>query len=192
MQVFNVLTSKVAAFLTALLLAATCFIAVPNEADAAGFEFTGGFGYAALPDPDSSLDYHGFAFTLGFGYRINDWVGVAIDQDLGGLFYNKHGYDIDVFQGATMFEAKFYFPIVSSFEIGAKVGIGATYMADEGNDDGWFAIRIGVNGTYFITSNVGIGLNFDYTPSFANDDHNGHTSSTGHFLKLQAHLMYRF
>lgn len=68
----------------------------------------GAFGYVALPDSDSEVDLNGLAFSLGFGYRINSWFGIALEQDLGGLFYDKNHLDIDWFYGATMFEAKFF------------------------------------------------------------------------------------
>lgn len=182
------LAKQIGIFFATLFVAATCFFVAPNNAQAGQFEVGGAFGYAALPDSDSELDLHGLAFSLSFGYKFFDWLGAAVEQDLGGLFYDKYGMDISEFSGATIFEAKFYVPIVQNFEFNGKFGIGATYVANDGHDSGWFAIRLGVGATYYIMQQLGIGLIFDYTPSVANSDN----ANTGHFLKLQLGVVYRF
>lgn len=183
---------QVGLFLTTLFLATACFIAAPSDAQAGNFEVGGAFGYAAAPDADSDYDLNGLSFSLHFGYKFLDWVGVAIEQDLGGLFYDKHGLDVDEFYGATIFEARFYAPLMDKLEFNGKFGIGATYLADsydgESWDTGWFAIRLGVGLTYYIMDSLGINLMFDYTPSVANSD----DAEDEHFIKLQVGVVYQF
>lgn len=200
METVNHLAKRIGLFFTTLFLAATCLFSAPNEAEAGEFEIMGAFGYVALPDSDSEVDLNGLAFSLGFGYRINSWFGIALEQDLGGLFYDKNHLDIDWFYGATMFEAKFFIGLVKNLELSGKVGIGATYVADKYRDGGvnkrwdtgWFAIRLGAGLTYFIMGTVGLGLNLDYTPSIANDEAYYREQATGHFVKLQAHVIIKF
>ena len=99
-----------------------------------------------------------------------------------------------------MFEAKFFLGLVKNLELSGKIGIGATYVADKYRDGGvnkrwdtgWFAIRLGVGLTYFIMGTVGLGLNLDYTPSIANDETYHREQATGHFVKLQAHVIIKF
>ena len=120
-----------------------------------------------------------------------DWLAVMVEQDLGALFF-EDDKDLNAFYGATMFEGKFIFP-VNPLEIYAKLGIGAVYISCENTYQGikldmsnaWFGLRLGVGATYMMASNWGIGLNFDYTPSF--DD-----GAVDHFLRFQAHFVYRF
>ena len=186
METVNHLAKRIGLFFTTLFLAATCLFSAPNEAEAGEFEIMGAFGYVALPDSDSEVDLNGLAFSLGFGYRINSWFGIALEQDW--------------FYGATMFEAKFFLGLVKNLELSGKIGIGATYVADKYRDDGvnkrwdtgWFAIRLGVGLTYFIMGTVGLGLNLDYTPSIANDETYYREQATGHFVKLQAHVIIKF
>lgn len=193
MHTIKQILSSSAIALATLFFAFTLALSAPSNAQAGEFEAGIGFGYAGWVgnDHDGYLyddDFNGMTFSLEFGYRINDWLGIFIEQDLGGLFYKKHHADIDMFYGATVFEGKVFYAI-KALEIFGKLGIGATYAADSEDgydwDNGWFALRLGVGATYYIGSNWGIGLNFDYTPSF-DDDY------VSHFLKFQAHFIFRF
>lgn len=201
MEAMSQFAKRLGVFFMALFMASACLFSAPKEADAGEVEIMGAFGYAALPDSDSKVDYNGLAFSVGVGYRFISWVGVALEQDLGGLFYNKNHADIDCFYGATMFEVKFNIGLLGNLELSGKAGIGAVYVADSFDygdgkkrfDRGWFAIRVGVGLTYYLFGTVGLGLNFDYTPAIGNDDDDFFVDdSTQHFLKLQAHVAIKF
>ncbi len=192
-QLMSVLGHRLGAAVLAAMMIVLCSFATPNEAQARGaIELDGGFGFAGLYGKHHS-DFNGFAFTLGVRYRALDWLALGVEQDLGGIFWEDDN-DYNGFYGATIFGAKFILA-VSALELFGNLGIGATYVNMEYDhhegpahvkwdwDNAWFGLRIGVGATYKITDALGIGLNFDYTPSFDDD-------IVSHFLRLQLHVVF--
>ena len=190
MTLLNKLMKHIVLALTTLLFAFGLNMATSQEANAGEFEINGGFGFAGMYHKNS-VDYNGFTFTIGAHYRFLDWLGLGVEQDLGALF-NDDDNDYNGFYGATIFGAKFIYSFGAA-EIFGRLGIGAVYVNMEYVkhhihwewDNAWFGLRLGVGGTYYIAGPFGIGLNFDYTPSFDDD-------VVTHFLRLQLHLVYKF
>lgn len=190
-KVITILQDKLALVALAALCFAGFALATPSEAHAKGFEVGGAFGYAGNVDDDAE-DMNGFTFTLMVGYRAMDWLAIELEQDLGGIFWEGGKHDWSAFYGATMFEGRFIYAL-KAFELFAKLGLGAVYIAGDDEvggvkfnwDNAWFGLRLGIGADYMISSNLGVGLNFDYTPSF-DDDH------VDHFLRFQAHFVYQF
>lgn len=161
--------------LLTLITATALVFAAPSEAEAGhtGFEFQGGFGY--LISAGNSYTHHGINFTFSPGYRW-DWIGVYIDQTLGGVFPHKRSY----FIGSTIVNAKAFYNITAPLEIWGQVGIGAAYVEDYG----LFGLKLGVGMSYAIRSNIAIGGDFTYTLG-AND-------GTMHFICFSGHIRFMF
>ena len=188
-KILSALGHRVGFAVFAAFLASIFTFAMPQQAEARGqIEFDGAFGYAGMFGKYTN-DHNGFTFTLAGRYRALDWLAIGVEQDLGGLFEDDNE-DWHGFYGATIFGAKLFYTHGNA-ELFGNLGIGAVYInmswhgpgAKSEWDNAWFGMRLGVGGTYYIQSNVGIGLNFDYTPSFDDD-------VTTHFLKLQLHLVF--
>ena len=190
MERLNKLMKNIFLGLVTLLFACGLNMATAQDAQAGEFEINGGFGFAGMYGKHVD-DYNGFTFTIGAHYRIIDWLGLGVEQDLGALFF-EHDNDYNGFYGATMFDAKFIYSLGSA-EIFGRLGLGAVYINLDYDkkhvhwewDNAWFGLRIGVGGTYYIAGPLGLGINFDYTPSFDDD-------VVIHFLRLQLHLVYKF
>lgn len=182
----------------AAMMVALCAFAMPNEAEArGGLELDGGFGYVGRIAKNND-EFHGFAFSIGIRYRLIDWLALGVEQDLGGMFQDDDSKYHNGFYGATIFGGKFIYA-VNKLELFGNLGIGAVYMDMEHDghshhvdpwhhahhewDDARFGLRLGIGGTYMMMQNVGVGLNFDYTPSFKDD-------FVMHFLRLQLHVVF--
>ncbi len=181
-------------------LFAALFAIVPlttaHAEDAGGFELGAGFGYFGIVNDE--FDQHGFHFIITPGYRINEWVGVYVDQGFGGLFYEARIRHIDEdhnktytigrtssFAGQTVVNAKFFYPI-APVELWGKVGFGAFYTAGDYEHDAAFAFKLGIGCTYPLTEKIGIGGNFDYMIGAYKHNINAHT------IDLQVHARYQF
>ena len=188
MQQLHNLMRKFGYGLLTLLFAACLGLATPSNAEARGdIEVGAAFGWIGLVH-DAEDIYNGFTFSIDAGYRFTDWVGLYIEQDLGGIWHEDDDH-VNGFYGATLVEGKFIYA-VNSLELFGKVGLGATYVDVDYDgygdwDNAWFAIRLGIGATYMIGSNWGLGLNFDWTPGFDDD-------VVMHFIKLQLHLAFKF
>ena len=199
---FNSLLKHIVVALVALLFAFGLNMATADEAQAKGggqFEFDGGFGYVGRIAKDQD-EFHGFAFSLALRYRFMDFLAAGIEQDLGGMFQDDDSEYHNGFYGATIFGLKLIYA-VNQIELFGNLGIGAVYMDMEHDahghhidpwhhghhewDDSRFGLRLGIGGTYMMQKNIGIGLNFDYTPSFKDD-------FVMHFLRLQLHTVFLF
>ena len=174
------------------LVAALCFmVATPSQANAQNIDINAAFGWQGMILDDHRDDGHGPMFTISVGYRFMDWLGVYYEQDLGGLIWDNPGPDFKIFSGASIVSIR-GFLILSNFELWGKLGIGAFYTADSDGDawdEGWFAFRIGIGGTYMFTQKVGAGLDFSYTLG-AGDHHV--IDDTVHLVSLKLHVSFRF
>ncbi len=188
-SLFSRISAKWAMAMLSLFCASALFVAAPQTAQAGQVEAGIGFGWMGDEDDDAD-DGNGPMFELQIGYRIYDWVGVYLDQDLGGIFWDRGRWEDDYsyFQGATILNARFFVP-VSVIELQFKAGIGATYQAkhDDGEDwsEGQFAIRLGIGAFYDITTSFGIGATFEYTPAIGDD-------YVKHFVSLEAQARFKF
>lgn len=162
--------------LLALITASALIFAAPNEAKAGhtGFEFQGDMGY--LIAATTHTTNHGLNFTFSPGYRW-DWIGIYIDQTLGGVFPKRRSY----FIGSTIVNAKAFYNITGPLEIWGQTGIGAAYIENHG----LFGLKLGVGLSYAIHANVAIGGSFAYTLG-ANDD------GTLHLVNFSGHVKFRF
>lgn len=154
-------------------LAASIFVfATPAEAEAGQFELGGAFGYVGEVHKDSD-GMHGINFRLSAGYKFTDWVGLFLNQDLGGTFHKSNDVRTSHFLGATIVSGDFFYPI-AAFRLMGTIGLGATYHGqghikadghthDVGSSDGAFAFRVGIGGHYMLSDALGVGLTFDYT-----------------------------
>ena len=157
-------------------------IRVSGTAPIIGFsteiEANDGFG-ATYEENRHSKDWMvGFNARLSVGYRFS-MLGIYIDQDLAWVKYNnKEKKEVDpYFLGGTYLTFRLLVPI-SSLEFDFGLGLGMMY--DNGDDwragtkhpalitdkDGdaspCFAIKLGLEFTYFFTDFIGIGIDLDY------------------------------
>ncbi len=171
-------------------------LASPDEAQAAGWELQGAFGWLGEVH-DGPGDMNGITFRLAGGYKINDWVGIFLNQDIGGTWDKDTGARWSHFVGATIVSADFFYTL-GQVQLLGLVGLGAHYIGDthwehrhdnlkgdDNNSDGAFAFRIGVGATYMINSKLGVGLNFDYTLG-------AYETWNDHVLDLLLHIRYAF
>lgn len=192
--------SKLALSFIACIFVAFLSFAAPSTAKAGGvngLEVGGAFGWQGELF-DNGTDMNGIVFRLNAGYRFKDWVGIFINQDLGGTWTRKHGGGIrgKHFAGATIFSANFFYEI-SQIELFGLLGIGALYHGKFSEryknggstvfahtSDGAFAFRMGIGGSFKITNNILAGINFDYTVGAFDDVDN--------ILDLMLHIRYKF
>ncbi len=176
-RLLKYVTNNAAVRFASLLMALTCLSAVPDNVAAGEFEVGGAVGYAACIGDYCYSDgvRNGIAFSFGLGYKFTNWFGVVAEQDLSGVYvYNKYwNFDEWEFVGSTFVAAKFYLSVAQNFEFTGKIGAGATYGKDKWDDESaiGIAIRLGVGATYRISQQLGVGIIFDYEPSFC-DRHN--------------------
>ncbi|MCL2326208.1 MAG: hypothetical protein FWC40_06930 [Proteobacteria bacterium] len=160
--------------LTAFL--ATFFVfASPSDAQAADFELHGGFGYMGLFNGPSS---HGITVTLSPGLRWG-WIGIYLDQNLGGVFHRHHHYSTSTFVGSTILNAKFFLDLGPA-ELWGQAGIGAAYIEDFGA----FGLKLGAGVSVPLSSFMSLGLDLAYTL--------GANHGTFHLLALSGHIRLRF
>ena len=176
------------------LFAFGCFFAAPSQANAQNFDLNAAFGWQTMVLDDHRDDGNGPMFNISFGYRFMDFLGVYVEQDLGGLIWDNAApiEDYKIFNGATLVDIRGFFT-VSSFELWGKLGIGAIYTADSDGDAGdqaWFAFRLGIGATYMFMSNIGAGLDFSYTLGAA--DSHAHFDDVVNFVSQKAHVSFRF
>ena len=188
MELFKSIMSKFGAAFMALCFVTTFALAAPQDAQAEGFELGGDFSYVAEVYKGYD-DGHGFAFTLTGGYRFLDWVGVYLDQQLGGSWYGKHD-DEGHFLGSTVVSAKFFYE-VSDLEIWGQFGVGAGYDSYDAGpaknvSDGAFVLKLGAGVQYQIMNDLYLGGKFTYQ-LFAFDD-----KPNAHVINLGVTVMYQF
>ncbi len=177
-------------------------LVTPSTAKANGFEVMGAIGWHdEIPNDTPHADMNGFGVRLSAGYRFADWIGVFVNQDLGGAFNHWDIGGVRVrgshFLGTTLVSANLFFP-TGPLETFALIGIGATYTgkwhehhhdhhADLGKGEGAFAFRVGIGATYMLPTNpkFGIGANFDYTTGAFEVDNE-------HIVDLMLHMRYKF
>lgn len=171
------LQKKIIPAFLALLMATGLCLATPSNAEAGtGFDIGAGIGWHGAFHHKDVGHFHGFSVRLAAGYRFKDWIGVYINQDLGGHWHgHHHGY----FAGTTILSADFFLPFQDLTLIGL-IGVGADYHNYDLVENGAFALRLGIGAEYMIKPNFGIGANFDYTLG-ANDHAYHMTSALLHF-----------
>lgn len=157
------------------VLAASAFaFAAPSTAQAGQIEIGGSFGYEGEQyKHDDGNGMNGINFRLIAGYKFLDWVGVYLNQDLGGTFRSENDSTLSRFVGSTIVSGDFFYP-AGAFKLMGTVGIGATYHGKShfktdnhsetiGSSDGAFAFRVGLGGYYMLSQQMSLGLTFDYT-----------------------------
>jgi hypothetical protein len=174
MELFKTLMSKFGAVLMALCFVTTFALAAPQEAEAGDWEVGGDFGFVT---DVGGYDAHGFGFTIYGGYRFLDWVGVYLDQQLSGVWW-EHSEAGSYFVGSTVVNARFFLP-VGPVELWGQIGMGAGYEGEWGA----FDFKLGIGAQYPITNNIAIGGKFAYQV-FAND-------GADHILNLAVTLNYQ-
>lgn len=182
MDSFTRFMSKLGAIFMALCFVTAFSLATPEEAKAGEIEAGADLGYVAQLDILSS---HGFGITVYGGYRIFDWMGVYVDQLLGGVWLEDYaGIEPEgIFVGSTVLNARFFMPINHSIELWGQIGIGAGYLAvNEASDEG-FAFKAGVGAMYALTHNLSLGAKFAYQ-LFAN-------RATAHNINVAITLNYK-
>lgn len=189
--------NKIALTALAASTVALFAFATPSVAEAGQFEVGGGFGYLGeFGKNDHSM--HGINFRLFGGYKFLDWVGVYLNQDLGGDFDSEGDTHWSKFVGATIVSGDFFYP-VGPVKISSTVGIGAAYTGKTttrvdghsetgGHSAGAFAFRVGAGCYYMVNDALGVGLTFDYTfAAFKTED-----GDNRHFLNILAGVRYAF
>jgi len=140
-------------------------------------------------ESDKNADYAGLAGKLMFGYRW-EYVGVYIDQELGGVWYDGDSdyiNDVGHFIGGTFLVGRGIYPVSDSFMIDLGLGIGVMYAAGDsptkydGNPEDYvapliinkdgdpsaaFAIKLSFSLDYYFTDMIGIGIYVDYNYAF--------------------------
>ena len=156
----------------------------------------------------------GLSGTLAIGYRFEPSGGIYLEQDLGGIWWTgdtkKHN-DNTWFIGGTYItgRAKIAFlPKHTEFDV--KLGVGMMYtdggryrpgkakynlITDKENyPTVAFALKAGVSFSYYVTSNIGIGIQFDYSFGLNMHDHElgGDVVQYLHHMVPGAHIRFGF
>lgn len=139
--------------------------------------------YSASEESDEFQDFIGFMGKISFGYRW-EFVGVYIDQDLGGVWYQSDDDDDEEdgnFLGGTFLVGRGIYPIMENLQVDVAFGLGIMYGAGDSGDDlekedaqmslifnedfdpsVAFAVKVGLSITYYFTDMIGAGIFFDY------------------------------
>ena len=173
-RIVSKLTNKLTLIALSVLAASAFAFAAPSTAQAGQFEIGGGFGYESEQyKNDDGNGMNGINFRLIAGYKFLDWVGIYLNQDLGGTFRSDNDITSSRFVGSTIVSGDFFYP-AGAFKFMGTVGIGATYHGKShieydgyyetmGSSEGAFAFRVGIGGYYMLSQQLGLGLTFDYT-----------------------------
>ena len=164
------------------------------------YKISGDKGTYQFPKNDDVMA--GISGTLAFGYRFNAYTGLYLEQDLGGVWWTGDTADyIDDgwFIGGTYLALRGMFSVLNkNAEIDLQVGVGVMYTDGEKrgkkkvalmlNKDfeptAAFAMKFGASFTYYVTSNIGVGLQLDYSLGINKQDIEG----GGEFTQLM-HLV---
>ena len=109
--------------------------------------------------------------TISLGYRFHQNVGVYVDQDLGGVWFTSGTNEYDdeesssaIFRGGSFAVVRGIFgAYYDDIEFSIGGGPGAMYG---GGITACFAIKLSATFTYYITENIGVGINVDYNLGF--------------------------
>ncbi len=163
------------------------------------FKASGNAGSVMVSPKDVMAGING---TLAFGYRFNAYTGLYLEQDLGGVWWTGDTADIEDrgwFIGGTYLAVRGLFGVLNkNAEVDIKVGVGMMYTDGDKlgkkkqammiNKDGdptvAFAMKFGASFTYYVTSNIGVGLQLDYSLGINKQDYEG----GGEFTQLM-HLV---
>ncbi|MBO4350726.1 MAG: outer membrane beta-barrel protein [Proteobacteria bacterium] len=160
-------------FCITALIGSLC--AADAYADAVHEGFDARLGISALilahSGPGAGDTMIGVNGTISLGYRFQRYIGVYVDQDLGGVWSTSGGDDYDeessgAFHGGSFAVVRGIFgAYYDDIEFSVGGGPGAMYGAGDGSD-ACFAIRLTAGFAYYVTDSIGIGVGIDYNLGF--------------------------
>ncbi len=172
---------------------------------------TGAAGSAIVKPKDNMA---GLAGTISIGYRLNSYTGFYLEQDLGGIWWTgdekKHN-DNGWFLGGTYLAARGIFGLLAKkAELDLKLGVGIMYtdggkyrlgktkynlITDKkGDPTVAFAFKVGASFSYYVTSDIGVGVQLDYSMGLNKHDYEGGGEVTKclHHIVPGVHLRFGF
>ena len=168
-----------------------------------------GVAHEAIVKPKDVMA--GFNATLAIGYRFNSYAGVYLEQDLGGHWWTgdskkliKDGW----FIGGTYVAGRGIISLLNkSAELDLKVGIGMMYSDGKkgkvkgpiftkknGDPTVAFAMKFGASFSYYVTSEIGVGVHLDYSLGLHSYDYElgGEVKHHLHLINPGVHLRMGF
>ena len=139
--------------------------------------------------------------TLAIGWRFIPNFGLYLEQDLGGVWWTGDTADIEDrgwFLGGTYIVGRGLVGLMNkNAELDFKLGFGMMYsdgdkvgkkkvamiVNKKGDPTVAFAMKIGASFTYYVTSNIGVGVQVDYSMGVHKYDFEGGGEIT-HLLHL--------
>ncbi|MBQ8037782.1 MAG: hypothetical protein IJ268_12385 [Proteobacteria bacterium] len=185
------------------------FLCIPVTAFAGHFtlDIAGGWTTenAPLGPRYDRRDLHGAMFTISPEYRFHDYVGLALDLDLGAMGMEYQTYILGQpstitlsqwFYGGSYLSVAGYYAPGGPVELFLKLGLGAQYLAWEQFDHkihAWFAVKAGVGATYKLTRLLGIGIITNYIYGYGDvNEEQFENRPHHHTVDIQFHLRFDF
>ena len=156
----------------------------------------------------------GLTGTLSLGYRFNSYAGVYLEQDLGGIWWTgdtKKINDHSWFIGGTYVMGRGIFSLLAKkAELDLKFGLGMMYTDGDKDSVGKtkialitkkngdptvaFAFKVGASFTYYVTSNIGVGIQVDYSMGLNKHEYDlgGEVTKNLHHINPGIHMRFGF